>query len=290
MKASISCAFLSFLLQFSSCDRVKPKETHASNSAVHTSNATSANVFFERLFETSDGLSGLNLEKAYSYSMQISNATAYEGSQSLRIELRESDAEVAGGTRSELNLGHAQNKEQWYSFAVYFPAQYNTPDRAAEQIMQWHAVPDAGEEWRTPAKSLQIQNGRFIMKIGYNSQPISSASVPFEGEKQYDLGPVTTDAWQQFAFHVIHSYGSDGLVEVWKNGTKILEHRGGNSYNDTRLPYWKVGLYKWPWNGTGKTDVSTRVLYFDNIRQGTSAATLEEMTGKKITQPAPVSG
>jgi hypothetical protein len=237
----------------------------------------STSIRHQILFEGSGALSGLNRETAHAHSMTLASSPVFQGSQSLRVELRDSDNEVAGGTRAELNLGHAQAREEWYSLAVHFPASY-TADSHAEQILQWHSVPDEhlGEGWRGPAKSLQIQRGRFIMKIGYNTKQVSSN---FEGEQIYDLGPVTTGAWHQFTFHVLHSHNPDGLVELWHNGRKVLEHKGGNSYNDVKLPFWKVGLYKWAWNGSGKTDVSQRVLFFDNIRIGNASATLQEMSG-----------
>ena len=33
-------------------------------------------------------------------------------------------------------------------------------------------------------------------------------------------------------FHIKWSYGSDGLTDVWENGTKVISRAGPNTYND----------------------------------------------------------
>ena len=98
--------------------------------------------------------------------------------------------------------------------------------------------------------------------------------------KRIDLGLVTKDTWHQFVIHFIHSYEADGLIEIWHNGNKILTHPGGNMYNNVAMPKWKLGIYKWKWNGSDTTDTRERILYFDNIRVGNKFVTLSEMTSR----------
>jgi hypothetical protein len=84
--------------------------------------------------------------------------------------------------------------------------------------------------------------------------------------------------FRQFTFHYLQSNNSKGLIEVWLNGKKMVTLQGANIHNIAKLPKWKVGICKWDWNGSQRTDVRKRVLYLDNIRVGSSKATLSEMT------------
>jgi hypothetical protein len=200
---------------------------------------------------------------------------SFKGKKSARIELRDTDPEIAKGTRSEIAFKPARQKEQWYSFAMLFPADSWEPDSYPEIISQWHAFPDEalGEQWRSPATKLLVLNDRLRMDIGYHTAKVNS---DVENEFKYDLGPLPKDTWQHFVFRIKHDVSEAGVVEIWINGSKVLKHTGGNSYNDDLLPYWKVGLYKWSWNGTRQTDVDLRVLYLDEVSIRTSYTTLND--------------
>jgi hypothetical protein len=100
------------------------------------------------------------------------------------------------------------------------------------------------------------------------------------GETWIDLGALDKDKWHAYVLHVKHTAGSDGLVEIWRDGQKILNHAGPNSYpiNDTyHLPFWKLGIYKSYWNGTRTSTTNKRVLYFDDIKMGNETATYNDM-------------
>jgi hypothetical protein len=43
------------------------------------------------------------------------------------------------------------------------------------------------------------------------------------------------------------------------------------------MPKWKLGIYKWKWNGDGTTDTHKRILYYDNIKVGTKKAAYADM-------------
>jgi hypothetical protein len=250
----------------------------------------SPNLLFEELFEGTTPLSTVSKEVAADYSLHFTSGVAFNGSKSSRMELRDTDVMVNGGTRSEVAFGNATGKNRWYSFAVFFPNDY-VKDSGNESITQWHSRPDIGEDWRSPSIAMIIHNDRFRFDVDYNAEPISNL-MQTPNHKQYDLGVVPKGVWVEFVFHIIHSHESDGLVEIWQNGTKVLEHKGGNRWNDQQLPFWKYGIYKWLWNDNKTTDTNKRVLYYDNIRVGNENATLADLSSiatsvTAVTAPAP---
>jgi len=139
-------------------------------------------------------------------------------------------------------------------------AQYKD-EKYDEVITQWH-----GGGGLTPAIALRVQSGHIYMRT-------------LDGAKT-DLGVVEKDKWHTYVYHIIHSSGSDGLIEVWKDGQKIVTRKGPSMYaltGDFHLPNWKMGIYKSDWNGTKTTSTNLRVLYFDDIKYGSASATYSEM-------------
>ena len=117
----------------------------------------------------------------------------------------------------------------------------------------------------SPATSIRTQRDRILLESGTSQS----------NRKKYDLGPIVKNQWQTFVLHFIHSYNSDGLIEIWINGTKKITVTGGNMYNNV-LPKWKIGLYKSAFK-YGTSDVTRRVIYFDNIRVGGETSTYQSM-------------
>ena len=86
-----------------------------------------------------------------------------------------------------------------------------------------------------------------------------------------DLGVFEKDKWRAYVMHVKHSSSSDGLIELWRDGVKILNRSGANMYavtGDYHNPKLKLGIYKSDWNGSGTTQTTQRVIYFDDIKMG----------------------
>lgn len=223
-----------------------------------------ANVIYEEYLEGSSPFSTAHSMDigSWDYALQYLTSPAYKGVKSARFEIREDQPLVADGKRAEVVIVKGADgeigKNTWYSFAVYFPSSYVYDDQR-EVINQWY-------QSGSPATSLRTEEDRIILETGNTSST----------RKEIDLGPVTKETWHTFVFHFIHSYNSDGLIDVWHNGDKILSHSGGNMYDDV-LPKWKIGLYKSAFKYPGKSDVKSRVIFFDNIRVGNENATYEEM-------------
>jgi hypothetical protein len=215
--------------------------------------------------ENADGSSFLNTmcskQTSTSYGMTASTTQAFSGTRSARFELRDTDPENHGGTRTEISFPVPATNNFWYSYALYMPGAQYKDEKYDEVITQWH-----GGGGLTPAIALRVQSGHIYMRT-------------LDGAKT-DLGVVEKDKWHTYVYHIIHSSGSDGLIEVWKDGQKIVTRKGPSMYaltGDFHLPNWKMGIYKSDWNGTNTTSTNLRVLYFDDIKYGSASATYSEM-------------
>jgi hypothetical protein len=271
-----------------SCEKSELEETLtervASVDQAHANNLIFAETFESKVpFYTVHGT-----DFCAFHSFRVVSKPVFSGAKSARFELRDTDPMISSGTRSEVTIvKDAIKKEMWYSFAAFFPADDFAMDSGDEIISQWHQAPDShlGEDSQSPATHLVIKNDRFILDTGYNNKRISNEVIP-ESREKIDLGLVTKDRWHQFVFHFIHSYEADGLIEIWHNGKKILTHTGGNMYNNEDMPKWKLGIYKWKWNGHETTDTRKRVLYFDNIKVGDKQVSLKDMAPDNNPPPA----
>ncbi len=215
--------------------------------------------------ENADGSSFLNVmcskQTATSYGMTASTNQAFSGTKSARFELRDTDPENHDGTRTEISFPVPTTNKFWYSYALYMPGAQYKDEKYDEVITQWH-----GGGGITAAVSLRVQSGHIYMRT-------------LDGNET-DLGVVEKDKWHTYVYHIIHSSGSDGLIEVWKDGQKIVTRKGPSMYaltGDFHLPNWKMGIYKSAWNGTNTTSTNLRVLYFDDIKYGSASATYSEM-------------
>ncbi|WP_276499894.1 polysaccharide lyase, partial [Pontibacter litorisediminis] len=261
-----------------SCDKKDLEEVSPSASlgAEGTSAATAANLLFNETFEDGSGFDGIKQQSSTSYGFTVATKPVFEGARSGRFELRDSDSEASGGTRTEFLFPEdTKARAGWYSFAGYFPSSEYADESSRDIITQWHQGSGSG----SPTTVLVVEKGEFVMHVG---------------EARLPLGKMSKDVWHQFVFHVVHSAGSDGLVEVWLNGQKVASRSGATIKSGFDLPRWKVGIYKWDWNGSETTSTKKRVWYIDNVRMGSEKASLSEMSSGSgsagsgaATEPAP---
>jgi hypothetical protein len=242
-----------------------------------SANYSSKNLLFEETLEGSNPFAdAIKLQVGdWDHALNYVSKPVFAGSKVVRFELRDSDPEVSGGTRAEAYIikggTPGVDNERWYSYAAYFPTDGYAYDSKEEALNQWY-------QSGTPATSFRIRKNQFMLQTG--NDPNNRAQIY--------LGEVKKDSWHEFVFHIIHSAGSDGLIEIWHNGTKVVTHKGGNMYDMDKLPNFKVGIYKASWNN-GTTDTDRRVVYYDNIRVGNKNASYAEMApgGTASTEPAP---
>ncbi len=231
-----------------------------------------SNIIFEETFEGSTPfVTGYDINKKFVTAHAFKQVTrpVFAGSRSGRFELRDSDPMVSSGTRAEIRfpLPAASDLNRWYSFAIYLPSADYQYDDEDEVLNQWHQ----GSGY-SPSISLRTKDDRFWLYV--KSTPSTTDKI--------DLGVIPKDRWNTFVYHINHSSGSNGLIELWINGTKVLDRNGANMYDISRgkfeTPRWNIGIYKSAWNNDKTTKAKKRVVYYDNIKLGNGNATLAEMS------------
>jgi hypothetical protein len=215
---------------------------------------------------------GVSVQTSTSYGITTVTSPTFEGKKSARFELRAGDRETNGGTRAEISFQPATNLNRWYSFAIYAPSEQFKWDDEDDCLVQFHQ--GNGE---TPALCLRVREDRIYIRIMgvWN-----------------DLGVFEKDKWSSYVMHIIHSTGSGGLIELWRNGVKIFNRSGTNMdkvESGDHNPSLKLGIYKSAWNGSSTTETSTRVVYYDDIKMGNEYATYADMVPVPNSAP-PTSG
>jgi len=272
-KPLVIVSMMTSFLMVTSCEdpQVVPRSrktttvTETTQTQTSTTSTTLTNLVYE---ETVEGKTPFSTAHdwdvgSWDYALQFVSSPVYKGAKAARFEIREDQPLVASGKRSEITIvkGAAEGvaKNMWYSFAVYFPSAGYEYDSERELINQWY-------QNGSPATSLRTHKDRILLESGNTTG----------NRKKYDVGAITKDAWHTVVLHFIHSFGSDGLIEMWYDGTKKLTIKGGNMYDDI-LPKWKIGVYKSAFKTPGSSDVTRRIIYFDNIRVGNDKSTYDTM-------------
>jgi hypothetical protein len=203
------------------------------------------------------------------------------GSQAVKTHLRRDSY------RSEIRLPGSTDlgKEYWYGFSVLLASPYPA-DRLNEFVAQWHSIADDGEEHQNPVLGVDIKNGRWLIWSAWNAlQPTLKSN---QQSVHIDVGPTQADEWTDWVVRVKWSYGSDGLLEVWKNGVRVVNRTGPNCFNDARGPYFKMGIYKSPWRDDGVVgDVQERLVYHDEMRMAGAGASYADVAPSAKPRPLP---
>ncbi|WP_186756796.1 polysaccharide lyase [Echinicola salinicaeni] len=263
-------AVIALGLAGTACEMVPENDIEGNES--YSATVQSPNILYQETFEESDPFSFATMQYAESYGFGVTKSPVFSGDFSGRFELNDTDDMASNGTRAEALFPRMSEKERWYSYTLYLPSADYKIDSNYDIISQWHQGAGTG----SPTLTFRVTNDRFQLEHGDHA----------DNRKKYDLAPVQKDQWMDVVFHVVHSSGSDGLVEIWLDGQKVIDLEGGNMDARYDLPRWKMGIYKDDWNGSETTDSKRRVLFFDNVRLGNKDASFEEMSSMGES-PAP---
>lgn len=195
------------------------------------------------------------------------------GKKALKFTVVKGSEECAGGLRSELsNLIDTKAVypyEVWYGLSYYVGADWVTDQPNLFDIVnQWH---DDGAVLKSPF-DFSINGSQWRYQV-------RSTTI---GEKGFDFAPVEKETWTDFVFHLKFVRTGKGIVQIWKNGILLVDKQIEMGYNKTTVPFFKAGIYKWPWNKQdmaccGNTYSTTHSIYIANIRLGNKSATYNDV-------------
>lgn len=158
--------------------------------------------------------------------------------------------------------------EYWYGFSIMLPDDFQ-PDALGELFAQW-INPKVGG---APSLAVYIYEDSYQIRKRWEEGNTIHRTL-WRGSVSSDLGE-----WVDWVFRVRWSDGEDGLLEAWKNGHLIISDTGPNTARaGDYAPYFKFGIYKFPWRQSAQEApswVTHRTLYIDEIRIGPAEAGYE---------------
>ena len=187
------------------------------------------------------------------------------GATAVRLTTQSGDNTVHGsGTweRNDLPLGTSssycnQGQDEWWAHSVYFPGDY-VYSRGV--LLDFHAAVSGDTQpnfnLMTTDSGLRITvfggaiNGGRVDK--YIADPYGATGAS-----------VVKNRWYDFVYHIKWSSGSDGILDAWLNGKKVMSHRGPTLYSGVAC-YLKLANYH---VATG----SASSIVHDRVVRGTSA-------------------
>jgi hypothetical protein len=233
-------------------------------------------------FEGGSPWSGWDITQvgAASWNLQNVSSPQRECAKAARIELRRTDPIIAGNNRAQIQvqqtgfgnggvsvpsgetISGGMGDERWIGFSVYIPSDWVFETGYAPEVI-WETLDGV----RSPPLALEVNGTNWMI---HNTTGHGSQNDP-SWVSRYDYSPVQRGAWTDWVVHVKWSGGSTGVLQVWKNGSMIVNRSNTwTTYTDTgnyTKPLW--GIYKWSWNAStsgGNSIVSSRTLYIDNVR------------------------
>jgi len=167
--------------------------------------------------------------------------------------------------RTELRLNAVNDfkfgQEYWLGLSFYLPPDWNDDYSGGgyDQGMLWQ-FHDRGfndPSWRGGLPLvLRHRNGNIAIERRGHPKSKSFYEAPYEKGK-----------WIDWVINVKWSKGSDGFINIWRDGRQVVSDRGQNYYSEhTDPPYFKMGIYQWGWDEGKPLGTTQRTIYHDEIR------------------------
>jgi hypothetical protein len=154
--------------------------------------------------------------------------------------------------RCEIAIDTLQSSPSETQISFDIKTTYEIPEARWHSIMQIHEFPDKGEAWRCPPFTIEVSEGKFRAFSRWDEKSISRThgyncteeGSSIQGRTVVEGIPAQPDIWQNISLKTRLSPYSDGWMRlrIGENSEKLTS--GGNSYNDKRTPYVKLGIYK----------------------------------------------
>jgi hypothetical protein len=173
----------------------------------------------------------------------------------LAFQVDPNDVTTSGAKRAELKFANniQMDRVYWAAMSVYVYdwGTLSTADDALFGLQQHNGSPaDLSPNFAL----ITSGTGRTfqVMALGSSDpKPTYANTVSFKYAEQ----PIPFGRWADFVFKFKLNTSGDGFLQVWMDGTQIVEHRGLLGYiTPGYLDFFKFGYYNW----SGSSFASTR--------------------------------
>jgi Polysaccharide lyase len=187
---------------------------------------------------------------------------ARHGAKGVRLHTEPGDSNVHGGPdreRNDLTLSQAatdcyEGREQWWAHSVLFPDDFVVPESGL--FFDFHHTGSGGQA------NFQLRVRPAGLRFEGAGGPTVADNSRSPGRYFAAIGPLVTNQWYDFVYHVKWSSGADGFMYAWVDGVPKLAFRGATLYSGHGC-YLKLANYHSP------TPASSIV--HDRVVRGTSA-------------------
>ena len=235
--------------------------------ALAFSTAASADVLWRGDYETGDLSQWAHIDGRPDR-LTVVQGPVRQGKYALRVELHQGDFS-SSGTRNEVENSSSQwneveGNDKWYAWSTMFPSDFPAPN-TWQVFTQWHHSGCCGSppaEFDVYGETIQLAHkGSTIL---WNT-------------------PLVRGVWHDFVVHV-HWSSTSGFVDLYYDGTKVLDHKTVQTLNPGEYTYMKQGLYR------DASISQVAVVYHDGMVMGTSLADVAPALAAPQPPPAPPGG
>ncbi|HEY8380597.1 MAG TPA: heparin lyase I family protein [Microvirga sp.] len=164
-----------------------------------------------------------------------------------RFEVRSGDNWAYDGSareRSEIasykKFAYNQTYTVQYKFMVE-PGAVNTADWLL--IGQVHQTEDPGEMGVSPPVAIEM-TGDHMRVVARDTTQAMTTTWPNTKTLWTDAAPLQRGQWYDLKLEFkFDPYGA-GMLNVWRDGSQVVQYNGPLGYNDKIGPYWKHGVYR----------------------------------------------
>lgn len=191
--------------------------------------------------------------------------------------------------RAEISLPYEKGfNERWYGERIFIPPDWVfDPNPANDIVMQWHAIPG---NWRATFPNLEITigNTNWFIRQNYGAAQTDPTRTSVKLDDTVQRG-----TWVSWVIHAKWSPDTNGLIQIWKDGKRVMDQPGPNVYSTIGVqytPYLKTGIYHPEWHldqdrklesfGTDIPIATNKIIYATDIKIGTRDARFEDMAPK----------
>lgn len=209
---------------------------------------------------------------------QVTTDFFVDGTKGVKVTLNQTDNNsTVGNKRAEGLLGVYLPTQsgydttlRWWTWSWYFPSAGMPSDNREAVFAQWHdrAIPPLDCS-TSPPFAIEIKNNRFRARIRYSLVNPYCSDLSKVKELAYDLGPVPLNKRLDIVCYYRPSADSNGVSQIYINDTLKFNYYGRNSFYGSAFPNFKLGAYKWLWNGSGAAQTAPPTylwFYYDMVK------------------------